>query len=381
MKILQINKFNYLFGGADKCFLDTIEILKSHGHEVAVFSMSHPNNRPSDWDQYFIDEVDYNKSMSFLRKITVGWRLIYNRQAVKNLEELIKNFNPDVAHVHNVYHQMSPAVINVLKKHNIPIVMTLHDYKVVSPLYSLFLRGKIVDVCKNGRYYECFFRKCIKDSWLKSFLATIEAYLYHNTYRKINLFISPSLFLKKKFRDFGFKERIEHLPYAFIDKVDNTNDKINKEVKNYGKYILFFGRLSVEKGIDVAIRALFALNNKGIKLLIAGEGPEEENLKNLAQNLSLENRVLFVGKKDKKHLYPLIKSAQAVVVPSIWYENLPYSVIETLSLTQIAICANLGGLSNMIKDKENSFLFKAGNSVDLARVINYVLNLTAVEKE
>ena len=138
MKILQINKYHYLKGGAERSYFNTIEILEKQGHEVAVFSMCHPQNKSTKWSKYFISNINYHQKQSLWKKIKLAGKMIYNREAVKNLEKLIKDFQPEVAHLHNIYHQLSPAIINVLKKHNIPIIMTLHDYKIICYSFGVY---------------------------------------------------------------------------------------------------------------------------------------------------------------------------------------------------------------------------------------------------
>lgn len=219
MKILLINKYHYLRGGAERTYFDTAEILKAHGHEIAFFSMKHPANEPTVWDKFFVDNIDYReKGNGFWKKIVSVLRIWYNFQAAKNLEALLKKFKPDVAHLHNIYHQLSPSIINVLKKHHIPMVMTLHDYKLICPNYNLLVSGKIWEKSRPNKYYLCVKDKCVQDSYAKSLVCTIEAYFHRlmRIYSKVNLFISPSKFLISKFQEFDFKKEIVYLPNPFL---------------------------------------------------------------------------------------------------------------------------------------------------------------------
>ncbi len=377
MKILQINKYHYLKGGAERSYFNTIEILEKQGHEVAVFSMCHPQNKSTKWSKYFISNINYHQKQSLWKKIKLAGKMIYNREAVKNLEKLIKDFQPEVAHLHNIYHQLSPAIINVLKKHNIPIIMTLHDYKIICPNYSLFARGEVYNRCKNGKFYQCFFDRCIDNLWIKSLLGTIESYWHKKTYQKVDLFIAPSKFLKNKFKDYGFKGKIVHLPYAVMPySFDNKTDYEKQD------YFLYAGRLSQEKGVDVLINAFVKLkNNNLIKLIIVGDGPTKKRLQKLTKKLNVNKKIIFVGHKNKNELFSLILKAKAVVVPSVWPENLPFSVLEAMSLTKLVICSKIGGLVEMIKNNKNGLIFSIGDIDELTNTLENVIKHPELAKK
>ncbi|MFA6550974.1 MAG: glycosyltransferase [Patescibacteria group bacterium] len=369
MKILQINKFFYLKGGAERCFFDTVEILEQHGHEVAVFSMVDKKNYPSRWQKYFVGNINYHTPAAWARKLSLALKFIRNREAAKKLQKLIDDFKPEIAHLHNIYHQLSPSIIKVLAKNKIPMVMTLHDYKVICPNYNLFVLGKNYDRCRQGKFYQCLLDRCVGGSFWQSLLGTIEAYYNQRLYRQINLFIAPSKFLEQKFKDYGFKERITNLPYAFIKRESQfTGENIIEE-----NYFLYAGRISAEKGLDVLIKAMRNINNS--RLIIAGDGPERERLEKLTAELKLKNKINFIGRQDQTALFNLIKNANAVIVPSVWHENLPYAVIEAMGLTKIVICSKIGGLLEMIEDGKTGFFFNPNDYRDLALVIKKTLNL------
>ncbi len=382
MRILFINKYHYLKGGAERCYFDTAEIFKRRGHEVAFFAMRHPKNKPTEWSRYFIDQVDYNNpALNWRQKAKMAAKIIYNRQARQNLEALIKKFRPQIAHLHNIYHQISPAVLYSLKKFNIPAVMTLHDYKLICPNYNLYVRGQIWEKSKPSFYYRCLLDRCVKDSYLKSLICALEAYWHKlsRVYGQIDVFISPSQFLIKKFKEFNFPYPIQYLPNPLLkDKflVDNLG-----EAKKYSalftalpaNYILFTGRLSQEKGVDDLLRALALAKNQEIKLVVAGQGPQERQLKKLSQELGLRQRVLFVGHLPWPALQAVIKKSLFVVVPSRWYENAPYSVIEAMALTKNIVCAKMGGLPELV-GKDRGFLYPAGDIKKLSEIIDFLAN-------
>ncbi|MBI2459473.1 MAG: glycosyltransferase family 4 protein [Parcubacteria group bacterium] len=367
MKVLQINKFYYLKGGSERHIFALSKLLADSGHQVVQFSMADDKNYYSKFSQYFSKPVNLDKFS--LKNI---FKLFYNREAAKKLENLIRAERPDLAHLHNISHQLSSSVIKVLKKYNIPLVQTLHDYKLICPNYKLFSHGRVCYKCRGGKYYNCFLNKCLKNSYLISFLAMFEAYYcrWQKVYEKINLFIAPSRFMKDICVKFGVPENKIKLIYNFINP--ETGAVENLAEKSQPDYFLYFGRLSEEKGIRVLLEAMKKLN--GIKLKIAGAGPDYKKYQSLAAEYKLNDRVEFLGPKYGDELRRLIKQAKAVIMPSLWPENLPYTALESLSLNKIVIASNIGGLPEIIQDGFNGLLFKSGDSLDLAGKISLILN-------
>ncbi len=368
MKILLINNYHYLRGGSERAYFDTAKILEENGHEVAFFSTKNKNNFPTKWEKFFVSSNDFEEKMSWTKKLKFLAAGFYNFEAKRSLEELLKEFKPDIAHLHNIYHHLSPSVIDVLKSNEIPTVMTLHDYQLISPNYNLFANGKIWEASKPDKYWRCVADRCIKNSFWKSLLATVEAYFYKwfGFYENINLFISPSRFLIEKFKEFGFKKKIIYLPNPL------SVEKKNVAVESDQSYILYYGRLSAEKGIEDLLSAYSKLDAK-IKLKIAGVGPLQKTLEERIKKERISG-VEFLGHLDGKELQRAIVGAEFIVVLSRWYENAPYSVLESLALGKIVLASDLGGLPELIKDGENGFLFSAGNIEDLSVKMKYIIS-------
>jgi glycosyltransferase involved in cell wall biosynthesis len=366
MRILQVNKYNYIRGGAEKYFIEISRELKELGHQVAIFSMKHPKNIPSDFDKYFVSRISFNEG-GFKNKIIGPFRLLFSFTARRKFRRLVKDFRPDIIHIHNIYHQISPSILRVAKKRKIPVIMHLHDYKLVCPNYQLLAHNKICYRCLGGKYYNCLQQRCFKNSFWRSFLATIEMYLHHHllkVYKKnIDLFIAPSQSMKDTVVKFGWPEDKIKVLYNFSEKLQNNL------MDSPGDYGLYFGRLSKEKGIDVLLSAL-SLANRKIKLKIIGSGPEEENLKKMVKDLKLGSRVKFLGPKFGEELFSEVKKAQVIFIPSIWLENMPLTLLEAMMLKKVVIASNTGGLPELIKDGQTGFLFKRGDDQDLARVID-----------
>lgn len=366
MKVLQINNFHYYRGGVERCYLDTGRILEEKGHQVAYFATAHPQNLPSKWQDYFVSYYELNDKQGLLNKLKVAGRFLYNREARKKIRRLIRDFRPDIAHAHNVYHHLSPSILKELKKHNIPVVMTLHDYKLICPNYNLFVRGRIWEKSKPRKYYKCLLDKCVGDSYFKSLLCTVEAYFHHlfKFYDKVDIFISPSQFLINKFREFGFKKDMRVVPNPLLLDVEIPSRQMSD-------YYLYFGRLAPEKGIDQAIEAWSLLQDPP-RLVIVGDGPQRPELEELVRNRDMEDTIIFQGHLYKKELFAYISSARGVIFPSCWQENYPYGILEAGYLQKILICVNIGGISEMIKNNLSGLLYPPTDSLKLKEIIETI---------
>ncbi len=349
MKILQINKFYYLRGGAERYFFDLMKLLESSGHKAVPFSMNDSRNEMTPYQKYFIDKVELDKFS--VRNII---KFFYNYDAVRRLKKAIKEEKPDIAHLHNIAHQMSPAIIRVLKRNNIPVIQTLHDYKIVCPNYRLFSKNEVCFKCKGGKFYNCAMRKCMNGSRLKSILAAIEAYLNKDIYKQVDLFIAPSEFMKKICVEGGIPENKIRVMRNFVSPSFMTAGIENKPED----YFFYYGRLSGEKGIDILLEAT---KKENFNLKIAGVGPDHERLKSEIKNWKLEDRVELIGPKYGEELKKLIGGARAVIVPSIWPENMPLNILESMFLGRPVIASMIGGIPEIIKDGKTGFLFEPGN--------------------
>lgn len=369
MKILEINKFYYIKGGSERHYFDVIKLLENKGHEIIPFSMKNDNNFASDYENYFISRVDFKKFS--LKNI---FNIFWNFEAVRKLNKLIKKEKPKLAHIHNIAHQLSPAIIKALKKNKVPIVQTLHDYKAICPAYAAFRANQECFDCRGGKYFNCVKNKCHKNSRSKSLLVALESFLHNQlfkTYNDVDFFIAPSEYLKNVHVEFGIpKEKIVVIN-NFIDHYNLPRlDSVSGDTDNY---FLYFGRLSKEKGIDFLCEAFHDLG-KSFKLKIVGDGPIKKELQNKIEKLSLNNQIEILGYKTGEDLNNLIHRAKAVILPSLCLENMPYSLLEAMHLGKIVIASNTGGIPEIIRDGKNGFLFKRGNKDDLIQKIRGLNN-------
>lgn len=371
MRVLLIDKYHRQYAGPQRLYFDTSKLLQSEGHEVAFFAMSHPKNEATPWSRFFVDQVDYEEAnqLSFGAKLKVARNIIWNPQAKNNLEALIAEFKPDVAHLFVTYHQLSPSIIWALKEKGVPIVMTLCDYKLASPNYSLFVRGQIWEHASGVR---CLLDRCVKDSYGKSLVCVIEQWFHRliGSYGKVDTYIGLSQFLIDTYKRLGFPYSIQLLPQPLVPLPDVTAPLPEKTSNNF----LYFGRLSAEKGIATLIRAFAELSGDET-LSIVGFGPEEERLKQLVTELQLQSKVSFLGPVYGDDLQKILLSARAVVVPSEWYENTPYALLETLASGTPVIAARVGSLPERVRDGYNGLLFTPGDAHDLVDKIRELSTL------
>jgi len=374
MRILLINKYHYQKGGAEKAYFDMAEILTEAGHEVAYFAMEDPGNKKTPWSRFFVKEVSYHQeNQSLWQKIDLGLRILWNKEANTKLQALIDEFHPDVAHAHNIYHQLSPSIFHVLQQNGIPIALTLHDYKIVSPSYTLFAHHK---VWEHTSGVKAILDRVVDNSYAKSSVCALEKWFHKakGSYDLVDVLISPSQFLADTCQKLGLKKEIEVLANPLLHIPKEGGEKVP------GK-IVFVGRLSEEKGVDVLIRA-FRDQSAEKKLHIIGSGPEEAKLKMLVKELNLTDTIIFHGALFGEELDREVLSSEALVVPSIWYENLPYVVTENLARGIVVIASDSGGMKSRITHGENGLLFPMGESATLSKLLQDLdqYNLEAIRK-
>lgn len=369
MTIVQANKFLYPKGGADRYCLTLIKELEASGYKVVPFGMVDSRNLESPWEKYFTAPVDYYGSGN---KFKMAKNIIWNRSAARQFGELLDKAKPDLVHAHNIYHQLSPAILPEAKRRGVKMVMTLHDYKLVCPNYRLFTKGHHCEACLNGSYFNCLKNNCY-ESYPRSAVAALESFLHNKEwgtyYKNVDLLISPSEYLKSKMIQVGW-------PASRIKVLLNPAPPYDPQAD--GERLLYLGRLTKEKGVDILLQALEGTNEY---LDIAGTGPEEENLKALVKELGLTKRVTFHGHLDGETLEKLKKEAKAVILPSVWAENMSLVLLESLAYGKLIIASKTGGTPEIIRDGETGWLFPAGDIAALRECLGEINELTPPERE
>ena len=362
MKICLVNKFHTVKGGSETYYFGLGELLEERGHEVIYFSMKDDNNRQCKQEKYFVDHVDFNAPMGKIQTVKAALKMLYSLEAKKMFEQLLIDEKPDIIHLNIFQSQLTGSIVDVAKKHKIPVVYTAHDLKSICPNYQMLNHGEVCERCLHGNYMNCFWTGCMKDSKAKSLLAMMEAEIYKwkKTYQKLDLIITPSAFYKKKIEEAG----IVRCPVVHMTNFlpEGTEYKNGAEK---GEYFLYFGRLSREKGILTLVNA-YAQAKVDKPLYLVGTGPVKSQIEQLIAKKGLQEKVKMLGFKSGQELRDIVANALCVCLPSEWYENGPYSIMEAQAAGRPVIVSSNGGLPELVEDGVTGYVVKPKDVKDLA---------------
>ncbi len=362
-----INKFLHPNGGSETYIFKLGECLKEYGNEVQYFGMEHENRCVGNNVGAYTSNMDFHGG-SKLSKITYPVKTIYSIEARKKIRKVLDDFQPDVCHLNNFNYQLTPSIIleiNKWRKENrktCKIVFTAHDYNLVCPNHMLNnpLTHENCESCLGGHFKNCIKGKCIHSSTAKSILGAAEAYFWNakGVYKYIDKIICCSKFMK----------RIMDSNPLFAKKtvvVHNFVDDLKYEYKEKENYVLYFGRFSEEKGIRTLLEVCKELPE--VKFVFAGSGALEDEIRKVPN-------IECVGFKSGKELHNLISKAKFSVYPSEWYENCPFSVMESIMFATPVIASKIGGLPELVQDGVNGILFEYKNKNDLKNKISELWN-------
>ena len=348
-----VNKFYDLRGGTERVLFDVSAGLTERGHQVIPFAMRDDRNEPSDYAEYFVPPRDYDAPGTSRASLAVS--MIHDREARRCLARLLDAHAVDVAHLHNIYHQLSPSILAELRSRSIPVVMTLHDYKLVCPVYRLFRDGATCEKCVGTRTpLWAGVHGCHVAGAAQSWVVALESTWHRWTRayeRGVDVFVSPSRFLADVVRRHGVGD-VRVIPNAPRERAAAASI----EARAATPRVLFAGRLSFEKGVDVLIRA--AREVPDVEVVVAGTGPEQDTLQAMAADC---DHVRFVGRLDAASLREERSKAWAEVLPSVWYENAPLSLLESYAMGRPVIAAAHGGLLEMVESDETGWLVPPGD--------------------
>jgi glycosyltransferase involved in cell wall biosynthesis len=379
MRLLMVNKFYYLRGGTERYSFDLTRLLKANGHTVVPFAMVHGQNIPSPYASFFVPEISLDRSADLRRPwavVAAAARAIYSREAQHRLAALVRQERPDVAYLHNIHHQFSLSILPLLREHGVPILWRLHDYALFCPNSTFYTQGGVCEACAGGHFYHAARRACRRGSRGASLVACLASYVDRLLHLAghTGLFVAPSHFLADKMAVCGLdRERLAVQP-NFLDLAAFDRDLAAACGNGVGRRpdgpLLFFGRLVPEKGADTLIAAVGRV--PAARLLIAGDGPERARLEALAA-AGAPGRVSFLGHQSPGALLAILAGASAVVVPSLWYENCPYTILEAFAARQAVVASRIGGIPELIQDGEDGLLFQPGDVAGLADRIGALL--------
>jgi len=356
VNVLMVNNYYYLRGGSEKYALTLERALARSGHRVVFLATRHPDNISSCYEDLHPQFINYAEALGTSELRTAARVLghaIWNRDAARACEEIIARFKPDVAHFHNIHYGITPSVVPVLKRAKVPIVWTLHDYSLICPNATFTSDGNPCKACRGGFYVHAVLGRCKKGSFRASLVAALAAYVLRSArvMRKVNRFVSPSDFLRKEIMAGGISSRrVVHIPNC-LDRPEATTEP------DSNGYVVYAGRLSREKGVHTLMEAVRALPE--VRLKVLGDGPERTALARRAEPFA--DRVEFLGHRPPREVNNVIASARCCVVPSEWYENYPYAVLEALALGTPVVAARVGGIPELVRDGVTGYLFPRGD--------------------
>lgn len=366
MKILMVNKFLHPNGGSETYIFKLGEQLQKLGHEVQYFGMDHEGRIVGNRAEIYTDDMDFHSGG--LRKLLYPLRIIYSTEAKRKMRLVLQDFQPDVVHLNNINFQLTPSVIYAVRAYekkagrHIRIVFTAHDYQWVCPNHMMRIpaTGAICFACRGGDYMQCSRNRCIHNSKLKSLLGTIEAKFYakRRTYGMVDMIVCPSEFMKKQLDTDPLLADRTVVMHNFIE----TDKNALQNGAGYGgrDYVLYFGRFSEEKGTRTLLDACRALPD--IPFVFAGTGPLESIVNEVP---NVENRGFLTGDA----LRSLISQARFSVYPSEWYENCPFSVMESQMYGTPVLVTDLGGAPELVQAGVTGDLFRGGDLQELTEHI------------
>jgi len=372
-KLLLINKFYHDVGpagGVGRYLVQEEQDLAAAGWDVIPFAMADPDARPSPWSGHFVRARDYSRPRLRGGGLGDAASLLWNREAARRVDDLIRASRPDVAHLHNIYHHLSPSILPVLRRHRVPVVMTLHDLRLLCPAIHMLRGGEVCERCKGGRFHEAVRGRCVKDSRGASLLAAVET--AHQRWRRlyednVDVFLCPSRFYLEKYAEWGFpRAKLRHL-MNFVDLQAWRPESLPAAPARDA--YLYFGRISQEKGLRHVLEAQRlweqghrdgAIAEPPLELLIAGSGPCDGNLRARAAQLGLKT-ARILGPLDGPALRQALARSRFSVLPSVWYENGPMAALESLAAGVPVAGSGIGGIPELVQDGVTGVIVPPGD--------------------
>jgi glycosyltransferase involved in cell wall biosynthesis len=361
MRVLLCHNNYIIQGGAEIFVHEVARVLEEHGHEVAYLAVAEAES-DSTWRDYFPEAVDYRQSKS--SAILKFPRLIYSIASKRSAQRLVEDFRPDVVHCFAIYTKLTPSILDVFRECGIPIVCSFNDYKHICPNYKLYHHGHICEDCRHGTFLHAIRNRCSHGSLMYSTANAMEAYVHKwlDIYRRnVDLFLFASEFMARKTEEFWGKQSFEW------DLLRNPFDATSFVAPaDPGDYVLYFGRLIDEKGVDVLLEAARVIES--VPVVIVGDGPDREKLEQRAADLDIRN-VSFLGAKWGNELDEILSSCRVVVVPSLWHENFPYVILQSFAMGKPVVGTDRGGIPELVAHEERGLIYPARCSDSLASAL------------
>ncbi|MDO8463545.1 MAG: glycosyltransferase [bacterium] len=366
MRIVLVNKFWFPKGGSERYTFLLKDLLERNGHEVIPFAMEDERNWPTAWSEHFMPHVDFWEAEDALPNQTGALeklsRVLWSKDAAKRFGALLDAAKPDIVHLQNFAHQISPSILPECTKRGIPTVWTLHDYKAMCPNYRMYTKGSPCERCQGGKYWNAVRFNCMGSLGASAAVA-LEMTLHHtvlDVYGKhLSAVVAPSRFMAEQLDAWGWEGRAEVIPNFVIPETDSEGWSPGDRGA-----VLFLGRLTEEKGIEDFIDAAARL--PGVPFVVIGDGPLGTSVKTRAAQIQ---NLRWLGQLERHEVATELARATLLCVPSRWYENAPYSILEAMAAGVPVIAANIGGLPELVRDGETGVLVPPRDPATLAKTI------------
>lgn len=382
MKVLLVNYRYFISGGPEKYMFNIKKMLEDNGHEVIPFSVHSNKNVKTEYSKYFVEPIG-NRNVTYFEECKktpkVIWQMltrsIYSVEVEKAIRKEIKDVKPDLVYIIHFVNKLSPSVIHGAKKMGLPVVLRLSDYFLLCPRFDLMYERKPCEDCLSKGYGICIKRRCVKGSLLASLIRVLSMKVHYmmKIYNEVDAFITPSEFLKEKLVENGYDEKkINCIPSFTVSESEIGEPAI-------GTYGLYLGRIEEEKGVDVVVRAYEKIPEYNVKIVGDDTTGEAIRLKKYINDKNIRN-VEFVGFKSGEELEKVIKGARFTLIPSLCYDNLPNTALESFQYSKPVIASNIGSLPEIVLDGVNGYLYTTGNVDELCERIRQLDDDEVVKK-
>ncbi|MCD8380786.1 MAG: glycosyltransferase [Lachnospiraceae bacterium] len=371
MRILLVNYRYFVSGGPEKYMFNIKKLLEEHGHEVIPFSIHSNRNVETEYSKYFVEPIgsrdatyfdEYKKTPKTVWQMIA--RSVYSLEVKKAIKKEIADVKPDIVYTIHFVNKLSPSVLKGAKEMGVPVVSRLSDYFMLCPRFDFLHDKKICEDCLSSGYKSCIKNRCVKGSLAASVIRvfSMKVHGWLHVYDNVDAFVTPSNFLKQKLVANGYDAGKIYCIPTFTTSRTEVGEPV------VGTYGLYFGRIDEEKGVETAVRAYEKMPDRILRIMGNDDTDEGKRLKAYIKERGITN-IEFIGYKSGSELEEVIKGARFTLIPSIWYDNLPNTALESFQYSKPVIASNIGSLPELVQDGANGYLFEAGNAEQLAEKI------------